>query len=199
MITAILLAAGESRRMGEPNKLLLPFRGRPFIAHIADQLLHSAADEVLVVTGHERAAVEQALAELPLRTVHNPEYVQGMTTTIRAGVQAAAPETGGYMICLSDLPFIEASDYTELIRSFQQFQSSEPKVIVRPVYEQQPGNPVLFSASFRDEILSHEKMEGCRGLIKMHRDCVRLVPMLNDHTLRDIDTPEDYERYLQTA
>ncbi len=195
MVSAVLLAAGESRRMGESNKLLLPFRGQSFIAHITAQLLASEIEELLVVTGHEPEAIQQALAGQSVRLVHNPDYVQGMTTSIRTGVQAADPKADGLMICLSDLPFIEASDYTELIRRFQQMDRQEAPVIVRPVYEQQPGNPVLFSSFFREEILAHEKMEGCRGLIKQHRDRVRLVPMPNDHTLRDIDTPDEYERY----
>jgi len=196
MVSAILLAAGESRRMGEQNKLLLPFRNSTFIAHIADQLLHSEAEEVLVVLGHQAEEVQDVLTGRPLRFVHNPDYPQGMTTSIRAGVRAASPNSQGYMICLSDLPFVEASDYTELIRTFNQLRSESPNVLVRPAWQGKPGNPVLFSSEYRDAILTHPKMEGCRGLIREHAECVRLVEMPNDHTLRDIDTPEEYERFL---
>ena len=106
MLSVILLAAGESRRMGERNKLLLPFRESCFLGHIADQILAAKPDELLVVVGHEQERIREALANGPIQFVENPSYAEGMTTSIRAGIQAASPEATGFMICLSDLPFI---------------------------------------------------------------------------------------------
>jgi molybdenum cofactor cytidylyltransferase len=198
VISAILLAAGESRRMGERNKLLLPFGDSCLIAHIADQLLASTAEEVIAVVGHEAEAVRTALGDKPLRCVENPDYAQGMTTSIHAGVRAAAPQAVGLMICLSDLPFVTADEYAQLIAAFRAKLAEAADAIVRPVHNGQVGNPVLFAASYREALLTHGKMEGCRGLIKQHSEKVHQIPMSTDHVLRDIDTPEEYERLVAT-
>lgn len=196
MLSAILLAAGESRRMGEQNKLLLPFRDSCFLTHIVDQLLAAGPDELLVVVGHEAPLIEQTLQDRPVQIVQNPDFAQGMTTSIRVGIRAAMPKAQGYMICLSDLPFIEAPEYRELMDRFLSLLTQDPQVIVRPVFEDQLGNPVLFSAFYRDELLRHSKMDGCRELIRAHTERVQRHPMHTDHVLRDIDTPEEYERYF---
>jgi len=131
-----------------------------------------------------------------IQFVQNPNYAEGMTTSIRAGVQAASSGALGFMICLSDLPFIETAEYQELMDQFKLLLAENPQLILRPVVGDQPGNPVLFSASYREELLSHVKMEGCRGLIRQYKERVHRHPMNTDHVLRDIDTPEEYERYF---
>jgi molybdenum cofactor cytidylyltransferase len=182
--------------MGERNKLLLPFRGSCFLAHIADQILASEPDELLVVVGHEQERVREALADRTIQLVENPDYAEGMTTSIRAGIQAASSDAWGFMICLSDLPFIETAEYQELIDQFKTLLPANPQLVLRPVVGDQPGNPVLFSASYREELISHTKMEGCRGLIRQYKERVHRHSMKTDHVLRDIDTPEEYERYF---
>ena len=196
MLSVILLAAGESRRMGERNKLLLPLRESCFLAHIADQILAVKPDELLVVVGHEKERIREALANRPIQFVENPNYAEGMTTSIRMGIRAASPNALGFMICLSDLPFIEAAEYQELVGQFKMLLVENPQLILRPVVGDQPGNPVLFSASYREELLNHAKMEGCRGLIRQYKERVCRHSMSTDHVLRDIDTPEEYERYF---
>ena len=193
MISAILLAAGESRRMGGQNKLLLPFRNTTLLAQVVMTLCDSEADEVVVVLGHEAEQVQTALPDRPFRIVENPDFAQGMTTSIRAGVRAASPQSEGFMICLSDLPFVEPSDYNHLLNAFRKARTQDSQAIVRPVHGGRPGNPVLFSSEYRELLLAHEKLEGCRGLIKQHPEHVREVEMGTDHILRDIDTPEQYE------
>ena len=182
--------------MGERNKLLLPFRESCFLAHIADQILAIKPDELLVVVGHEKERIREALANRPIQFVENPNYAEGMTTSIRTGIRAASPDALGFMICLSDLPFIETAEYQELIGQFKMLLVENPQLILRPVVGDQPGNPVLFSASYREELLSHAKMEGCQGLICQHKERVCRHSMSTDHVLRDIDTPEEYERYF---
>ena len=193
MISAILLAAGESRRMGGQNKLLLPFHNTTLLAQVVTTLCDSEADEVVVVLGHEAEQMRGALPDRPFRIVENPDFAQGMTTSIRAGVRAASPQSEGFMICLSDLPFVEPSDYNHLLNAFRKARTQDSQAIVRPVHGGRPGNPVLFSSEYRDLLLAHEKLEGCRGLIKQHPEHVREVEMGTDHILRDIDTPEQYE------
>ena len=192
MITAVILAAGESRRMGVQNKLLLKIGTEVLIRKFVKSICASAVDEVLVVLGHEAEQIKVVLQDQAVRFVENSCYKEGMTVSIQAGVKAASTESTGLMICLADLPFAETSDFNCLIQAFNDFRIKESSLIIIPVFQGQRGNPVLFSAEFRDKILAH-KGEGCREIVRQYTQSVCEVCMENDNMLRDIDTPEDYE------
>ena len=192
MISAVILAAGESRRMGVQNKLLLPIGGEILIRKFVKSVCASEVDNVLVVVGHEAEKIKTVLQDQPVRFVDNPCYVEGMTTSIHSGVGAVSPKSDSLMICLADLPFAETSDFNRLIRAFSDFNETESSLIIVPVFQGQRGNPVLFSSQFREIILEH-KGEGCRGIIQEYPECVREVIMKNNNFLRDLDTPEDYK------
>ena len=151
-----------------------------------------------MVLGHEAEQVRATLPDRPFRIVENPDFAQGMTTSIRAGVRMASPQSEGFMICLSDLPFVEPSDYNYLLNAFRKARVEDDHAIVRPVHQGCPGNPVLFSSEYRQLLLAHEKLEGCRGLIKQYPEHVRELEMATDHVLRDIDTPEQYGRQIRS-
>ena len=195
MVAAIVLAAGESRRMGSHNKLLLPFRGKTIIEHVVDQVLASAAGGLIVVLGHEHDRVKAQLQDRPVRFAINHEYQLGMTTSIRAGVAAASPKAQGFMICLADLPFITSQQFTLLVRAFEAACENSEKRIVVPVHQGQRGNPVVFSAHFKNEILLQQGLHGCRGLIEANPEKVLEVEMASEDILRDIDTRADYEAF----
>ena len=192
MISAVILAAGESRRMGAQNKLLLQIGSEVLIRKFVESVCASAADAVLVVLGHEAEKIKAVLQDLTVSFVNNTCFEQGMTTSIQSGVKAASTESTGLMICLADLPFAETSDFNRLIQAFTDFRRTESSLIIVPVFQGQRGNPVLFSAEFRDKILTH-KGEGCREIVRQYPQSVREVSMENDNLLRDIDTPEDYK------
>ena len=194
MISAIILAAGESRRMGVKNKLLLPISGEVLISNFVKSVCASNVDEVVVVVGHEAEKIEDVLQGQPVRFVENLRYMEGMTSSIQTGIQAASAESEGLLICLADQPFIETSDFNRLIHEFTDLFDSESSLIIVPVFKGQRGNPVLFSSQFREIILQH-KGEGCRGILQKHPECVREVTMENDNVLRDVDTPEDYKMF----
>src|ERR1700754_4804500 len=109
MLSAILLAAGSSRRMGSINKLLLPWQGQPIVAATAANILAAGIKEVIVVTGHQAPAITAALAHLPVQFVHNPRHEEGMTSSIQTGVRNTTGN--GYMICLADMVLLTAEDY----------------------------------------------------------------------------------------
>ncbi|MBC8220489.1 MAG: nucleotidyltransferase family protein [Proteobacteria bacterium] len=192
MISSIILAAGESRRMGTQNKLLLQIGSEVLIRKFVESVCASAADAVLVVLGHEAEKIKAVLQDQTVRFVNNTCFEEGMTTSIQSGVKAASTESTGLMICLADLPFAETSDFNRLIQAFTDFRRTESSLIIVPVFQGQRGNPVLFSAEFRDKILTH-KGEGCREIVRQYPQSVREVSMENDNLLRDIDTPEDYK------
>ena len=192
MISAVILAAGESRRMGTQNKLLLQIGSEVLIRKFVKSVCGSAADAVLVVLGHEAEKIKAVLQDQVLRFVKNTCYEKGMTTSIQSGVNAASRRSEGFMICLADLPFAETSDFNCLIQAFTDFRRTESSLIIVPVFQGQRGNPVLFSAEFRDKLLAHNG-EGCKGIVSKYPQSVREVSMENDNLLRDIDTPEDYK------
>lgn len=194
MISALLLAAGESRRMGARNKLLLPYAGRTLIEHITGTVCAADVGEVVIVLGYEAGRVEEVLGSFEVKVTHNPRYAEGMTTSIQAGVRAASAETDGYLICLSDLPRIERADLDVLVSAFKTASQSAEAPIVVPVYRGRRGNPTLFSSAYRADILAHVDPTGCRKLVRRHGRHVVAVEMPNDHTLVDIDTPEAYRR-----
>jgi len=176
------------------NKLLLPFGDKTMLETTLDQILASGVGEVVVVTGHEAWRVRENLKNRPVNTVVNPDFASGMTTSIQAGIRAASPETQGFMICLSDMPLIDSVIYRQLADVFFEKIKTAQRVIVQPVFENTPGNPVIFSAVFRNEILALEHAEGCKPVVQANREFVVRVPVSSDSILRDADTLADFEK-----
>lgn len=197
MITAIVLAAGESRRTGAVNKLLLPFGGTTLIEHVVGTVVRSEAGAVTVVVGHEAERVRAALAAHPVAFVDNSRYREGMTTSIQAGVRAASPEAQGLMICLSDLPRIETAELNWVMAVFEQAAEAGRRPIVVPTFAGRRGNPVIFSAHYRAALLEHTDMTGCKAVVQRHADAVVEAPMAADHVLHDVDTMDAYQRLLE--
>ena len=191
MISAVILAAGESRRMGVQNKLLLQIDSEVLIRKFVKSVSNSLVDAVLVVVGFEAEKIKAVLHDQAVKFVENPSYEEGMTTSIQSGVKASSNESTGLMICLADMPFAETSDLNLLIQAFNDYRSTESSLIIVPVFQGKRGNPVLFSEVFREKILTH-KGEGCREIVRQFPHFVKEVSMENDNLLRDIDTPEDY-------
>lgn len=194
MISALILAAGESRRMGAQNKLLLPFRGKTVIETVVDNVLASNAFETIVVVGHQAEQIQNVLRNRNLRFVENPHFHNGMTTSIQAGVIAASQQATAFMICLSDLPLITPGEYNLLIDGFTQAVGMKRSAIVLPEFQQQPGNPVIFSAVYKPDILSHAGVSGCKAIVTAHPEKITRIEMGSDHILRDIDILDDYKQ-----
>ena len=188
-VAAVLLAAGQSRRMGAANKLLLPIEGEPMVHRAAENLLGSAASEVVAVLGHESEAVAEALEGLALHTVVNPDHGSGQMTSVRAGVAALRGPWSGVLVCLADQPALTAADIDFLI---ERFQATSGAHIVVPTHEGARGNPVLLPAAFRDDLVAGGMNVGCRQLIDRNPERVRTVEAPNDHFTTDVDTPEAY-------
>ncbi len=196
MITAIVLAAGESRRMGRANTLLLPFGETTLSARVVRTVRQSEAGDVIVVLGHEADRVRAVLEGDGVTIVENDRYREGMTTSIHAGVRAASPEAVGFMICLSDLPLIEPEELNRLIAVFEEAARSNERPIVVPTFESRRGNPVLFSAFYKPELLDHKGLMGGKEIVKQNPHHVLEVAMATDHVLRDVDTMEAYQRLV---
>ena len=132
MISAILLAAGSSSRMAPANKLLLPWQDKPIVYHTAAHLLAAGIEELIVVTGHEPAAITAALHPLPVLFTHNPDHASGLTSSIRSGLRMAHGE--GYMFCLADMFLITGPEYVLLKTAFVRQYRLDNQCIILPGY-----------------------------------------------------------------
>jgi molybdenum cofactor cytidylyltransferase len=188
MIAVIVLAAGASTRMGR-QKLTLPLAdGRPLVRAAVEHVLAGDLDDVVVVLGREAEAVASALRGLPIRTVMNPRYAEGQSTSLRAGLDALAQGTEAAIVALGDQPLPHPRLLRQLVEAFR--TSGRP--IVAPVYRDGRGNPVLFASSVFDELRRVEGDRGGRPVIARDPERVAEVPV-DAPMPADIDTPEDYE------
>lgn len=194
MISALVLAAGTSSRMLSANKLLLPFGGRTSLRIVTENLLASGVEDVIVVTGHQSESVQDRLNDLPVRFVYNEGFAEGMTGSIQKGVAAAVGD--GYMICLADMPLITANDYAALREGFEKQKRIDHACICVPAFEGKRGNPVCFSAAYRQAILRQPAGDGCRNLLQLNKAHVYTVDAMTAGIFQDIDTPEAYEQAL---
>jgi molybdenum cofactor cytidylyltransferase len=189
MIAAIVPAAGLSRRMGT-QKLLLPFGDTTIIGHVVDELLRSHVDEVFVVVGHQAEQIETALSGRSVSVVLNPDYPQGMLSSVRCGLRALPAECEAILVALGDQPAITAELVNAVVETFR---TGNHRIVV-PVHQGRRGHPLLFSADYRQEILTQYDDQGLRGLLRAHHDQVFELPVSTPAVLSDIDYPEDYDR-----
>ncbi|MGA7800482.1 MAG: nucleotidyltransferase family protein [Gammaproteobacteria bacterium] len=188
-ICALLLAAGESRRMGATNKLMLEVGGEPLVRRTARTLLASRVEDVVAVLGHEAAAVGPLLADLPVKQVVNPDYSDGQMTSVHRGMAALGTACDGVMVTLADQALLTAADVNALIDAFEGIEENH---VLVPVHRGRRGNPIVLSYRHREAILAGAPNLGCRRLIERHPELVTPVEMASDHVVFDLDTPDDY-------
>jgi molybdenum cofactor cytidylyltransferase len=186
-IAAIVLAAGRSTRMGGPNKLLAEIGGRPLVRIAAEEALASRARPVIVVAGHQRGEVEKALAGLPVQIVYNPDFAEGLGTSLRTGIAAVPADAEGVIVCLGDMPQVDAGLIDRLIAAFDPDRGA---LVVMPTFEGKRGNPVLWSRRFFPDLMAIEGDVGARHLIGRYGEAVVEVPLEGKAALVDVDTPE---------
>jgi molybdenum cofactor cytidylyltransferase len=195
-ITAILLAAGRSTRMGQP-KQLLPLGQTTLLQQTLSNLQQTTADEILLVLG---AAAETIQSQLPatlranLRILRNPVYEQGMATSIQAGIAAVNPDHHAALIALADQPFIRPETYDRLMNEYRRTQAK----ILLPTYRGQRGNPLLLDRMLFSEANSLQGDTGFRAILSHHLEDILKLEVEDSAILQDIDTPADYDRLRQT-
>ena len=186
-VAAVVLAAGRSTRMGGPNKLVAEIGGKPLVRIAVEEALASKAKPVIVVTGHQREQVEAALAGLPVRLIHNPDFAQGLGTSVKTGIAAVPAEVDGAVICLGDMPQVDAALIDRLIAAFDPEKGA---LAVVPTVDGERGNPVLWSRRFFPDLMTIEGDVGARRLIGRYGEAVVEVPVSGKAAFTDVDTPE---------
>ena len=185
-IAALLLAAGKSSRMGT-NKMLAEIDGTPMVARTAQRLLSSHARPIVTVLGNEADKADGALGKLPVQRVRNPDFADGLSTSLKCGLAALPPDIDGVIVCLADMPLVAGRDLDRLIAAFNPVEGRE---IVVPTRRGKRGNPVLWARRFFPEMTRLAGDVGARHLIGEHAESVAEVEMDTDAVLVDIDTPD---------
>jgi molybdenum cofactor cytidylyltransferase len=192
MIWAIILAAGESRRMGR-QKLLLPFGEKTIIETVVGNAVQSKANGVLLVLGSDAERIAQKVKDLPVKASVNPNFRQGMLSSIQWGFEHLPEDTRAALVMLGDQPFIPGSVISKIIDAYNQTERG----IVIPVYNKKRGHPILVDMKYRDEVEQLDPDIGLRALVHNHTEDILEVQVDTPGILRDIDTVEDYNKEME--
>jgi molybdenum cofactor cytidylyltransferase len=189
-IAAVVLAAGRSTRMGS-NKLLKSVQGKPMIRQTAETVLASRASPVVVVTGHDEAGIRDALRGLDVSFVHNPNYREGLATSLSAGVASLPANVDGALMVLGDMPLVTASTMNKLMAAFDPL---EGRSICVPIFQGERGNPILWGSQHFSEFKGLKGDQGAKVLLVVNSDQLVEVPAGNEGVLTDFDTPDSLTR-----
>jgi molybdenum cofactor cytidylyltransferase len=195
-VAAVVLAAGRSTRMGAVNKMIAEIGGKPLVRIAAEQALASKASPVIVVTGHERDKVEAALKGLDVRFANNPDYAEGLGTSLRTGIAAVPPEADGAVILLGDMPQIDAKLIDRLVAAFDPEKGA---LVVVPTIEGRRGNPVIWARRFFPELMAVSGDVGARHIIANVAEAVAEVPVSDPAITVDVDTPDVLARISEAV
>jgi len=192
MVWAVILAAGESKRMGKP-KLLLPFGESTIIGTVVNNTIQSKADKTLVVLGSDEDKVIEKIDDLPVKITVNTNFREGMLSSIQWGFESLPEKTRAVLVVLGDQPSISSSVINKIIDGYNQTE----KGIVLPVYNKKRGHPVLIDMKYRDEVKQLSSDIGMHELIHNHAEDVLEVEVGTQRILNDIDTVEDYNKEIE--
>ncbi len=193
-VGAVVLAAGEGRRMGGIAKCLIRLEGVPLIRRQLIALSGAGVDEVVVVTGHARDAVEEQVQSFPVTLAHNAAYTEGQQRSVRVGLAALSGNFDAVLVVLADQPLIAASDLIELIGAFKRRPAGN---VLVPVVNAQRGNPIVLDDGARSRILASDVNLGCRHLIDHEPELVHVYETANRRFVTDLDTVQDVERLAE--
>jgi molybdenum cofactor cytidylyltransferase len=191
-VGAVLLAAGEAKRMGGRPKPLLQLAGVPLIRRSLIALSGAGVDEVVVVLGHRADEIEPAVRDFPIALVRNPDHAQGQSSSVRAGLAALSSRLDAIVLALADMPLISSEDVSAVLGAYK--RRPHGSVLV-PFVRGERANPVVLDAAVRDQVLAGDLSFGCRQWIERHPEQVARFDVDNDHFRVDLDTPEDLVRF----
>jgi len=188
-ISAIILAAGRSTRMGANNKLLTPWRGKTPLKFVCEAATTSECDKIIVVTGHQQSQVLQAISDFEVQSEHNPDYKLGMASSIKVGILAARQNNSeAVLVLLGDMPGVTREMINEMIFAGQ--DHSRDKIIVA-TFQGKRGNPLLWPKKYFDELSCLKGDKGARQIFSRHED--QIVELeLGAGVLFDLDTPQAF-------
>jgi len=192
MVWAMILAAGESKRMGKP-KLLLPFGRKTIIETVIESVIQSKVEGVLVVLGSDREKIKEKIKNFSLKIAVNPDFQSGMLSSIQKGFQAMPKNAQAVLVILGDQPSISSAVINKIVNAYKK----TGKGIVLPVYRKNRGHPVLIDAKYREEVEKLSPDLGLHGTVFSHPEDILEVEVDTSSIVRDIDDEVDYKRELE--
>ena len=188
MIAAILLAAGQSKRMAGENKLTKEIQGTPLIKHSVKNILASSIDELIVVLGHQKETIEKLINKNEkIKFVFNKDFESGIASSIKTGLNNLSEKTEAFFICLGDMPMVNPNIYNQLIKSINK------REIIVPTYKGQQGNPVLFAKSVKEKIINISADVGAKKILELNKDKILNLEINDQCVTKDFNTQDSFD------
>ena len=187
MISAILLAAGQSKRMDGENKLTKKINGIPLVKHSIKNILSSSVNELIVVIGYQREIIEKLIDKNEkIKIIFNKDFESGMASSIKTGLDNLSEKSEAFFICLGDMPMVSHDIYNQLIKS------KDNKEIIVPNYKGQQGNPVLFNKSMKEKIMDTMGDVGAKKILELNKDKISNLEINNQSISKSFNTQGDF-------
>ena len=187
MISAILLAAGQSKRMDGENKLTKEIQGVPLIKHSVKNILASSVDELIIVLGYQKEIIEKLIDKNEkIKFVFNKDFESGVASSIKTGLDNLSEKTEAFFICLGDMPMVNHDIYNQLIKS------KDNKKITVPNYNGQQGNPVLFNKSMKEKIINISGDVGAKKILELNKDKILNLEINDQSIARGFNIQDDF-------
>ena len=188
MISAILLVAGQSKRMNGENKLTKEIQGIPLIKHSVKNILASSIDELIVVLGYQKETIEKLINKNEkIKFVFNKDFESGIASSIKTGLNNLSEKTEAFFICLGDMPMVNPNIYNQLIKSINK------REIIVPTYKGQQGNPVLFSKSMKEKIINISGDVGAKKILELNKDKILNLEINDQCVTKDFNTQDSFD------
>ena len=187
MISAVLLAAGQSKRMNGENKLTKKIQGTPLIKHSVKNILASYIDELIVVLGYQKEIIQKLIDKnKKIKFVFNKNFESGMASSIKTGLNNLTIKTEAFFICLGDMPMVNQDVYNQLIKS------RNNKEIIVPTYKGEQGNPVLFDKSMKEKIMNISGDAGAKKILELNKDKILNLEINDQSITKGFDTQDNF-------
>ena len=201
MISAILLTAGQSKRMNGENKLTKKIKGSPLIKLSVKNILASSIDELIVVLGYQKEIIEKFIDKnKKIKFIFNKDFESGMASSIKTGLDNLSEKTEAFFICLGDMPMVNQNIYNKMIKTKlnynKKLKPNFKKEIFIPTYEKKNGNPVLFTKHMKEKIMQISGNDGAKELIEIYKSKALHIPVKNRGITLDFDIQEDFNPSL---
>lgn len=191
MIAAILLVAGQSKRMGGENKLTKKIQGVPLIKHSVKNILAASIDDLIIVLGYQKEIIEKLIDKNnKIKFIFNKDFENGIASSIKTGLNNLSEKTESFFICLGDMPMVNHDIYNQLIKS------KGNKEIIVPTYKGQQGNPVLFNKSMKEKIMDITGDVGAKKILELNKDKTLNLEINDQGITKGFDTQNDFNLYV---